>query len=251
VAFAGVVPYEKNFTTLLESALTAALGKKVAVWNAAGPGYNTEQERILLKTIGPTVAPDLVLVQFCLNDYLDPPVLASSGDLDVTRFDERRGVRLRGLLYRSRALFFLKERFKDLQKLYPNLFPTWMHYIHHVHEQPGWQRAKEALVHLRTVARRLGANVLLVIFPVEQQLRIEDRAPQEDLVAFAREHEMPVIDLFEPFRREWRKGLFIDYSKRLGSADKLHLSEKGHALAARVIGQYLESEGHRLLGEKR
>jgi hypothetical protein len=41
------------------------------VWNAAVPGYNTSQELAQLEQVGPTFAPDLVIVGFYENDLSD------------------------------------------------------------------------------------------------------------------------------------------------------------------------------------
>ena len=47
-----------------------APGKKLEVWNAGVPGYDTCTELQVLNEAGLALKPDLVLVQFCLNDYL-------------------------------------------------------------------------------------------------------------------------------------------------------------------------------------
>lgn len=47
-----------------------APGKKIEVWNAGVPGYDTCTELQVLSEMGLALKPDLVLVQFCLNDYL-------------------------------------------------------------------------------------------------------------------------------------------------------------------------------------
>jgi lysophospholipase L1-like esterase len=234
VALAGGVPVGRNFVELLEQDLSARLGQKVAVWNAAVPGYNTVQEAIQVERLAPLLQPRLVIVQFCLNDYLDPPVLTSGAALDASHA-ERQSFSLFALLYSSRAIFFLKEKFKDLQKTYPEWFPVWAHYIHHVHKRQGWETVKTALIRIRAATGRSGSRLLFVLFPVEQQLRIQDRAPQADLVAFAQANGIPVLDLYDSFRPHWREGLFMDYLESVGVVDKIHLNERGHALAARQI----------------
>jgi hypothetical protein len=247
IAYGSGVPYEKSFAVALESRLIRSLGEATAVWNAAVPGYNTDQQAILLSLKGPLVKPDLVLVQFCLNDYLDPPTLTLGGTLDATRIDGDSGVSLLGIAYRSRVFVFTKEKVKDLQKARPEWFPVWAHYIHSVHKKAGWQRAQAALVRIRETAEKLDARLLVVLFPVEQQLRIDDREPQDDMVRFARDHGSPLLDLYDSFRRRWREGLYIDFWEQALQMDKLHLNERGHALSAEEIGtrilQDLGSDG--------
>lgn len=242
VAYGSGVAYEKTFAPVLESQLTRGLGDTTAVLNAAVPGYNTSQESILLEQLGPIVRPHVVLVQFCLNDYLDPPELTPGKTLDATRIDGESRMSLLGLAYRSRLLVFVKEKVKDLQKARPNWFPVWAHYIHSVHKKPGWRRAEDALVRIQGTATTLNAELLVVVFPVEQQLRIGDRSPQDDLVRFAHAHNIPVLDLYDSFRSRWQEGLYIDFWQQALQFDKLHLNERGHALAAGEIKARLLSE---------
>jgi lysophospholipase L1-like esterase len=235
VAYGSGVPYEKAFTSVLEGRLAKRLDGGVAVWNAAVPGYNTAQESILLQAKGPIVKPDLILVQFCLNDYLDPPALTPGGTLDATQIDAGAGVSLLGLAYRSRVLVFSKEKVKDLQKARPEWFPVWAHYIHSIQKKPGWQRALTALLRISEISRELNAQLLVVVFPVEQQLRIGERRAQDDLARFARGHGIPLLDLYDSFAARWREGLYIDFWHQALQMDKLHLNERGHAVAAEEI----------------
>jgi len=56
------------FTTRLEHSLTEA-GDDVEVVNMGVSGYATDQELILLEELGPQLAPDLVLLVMCDNDF--------------------------------------------------------------------------------------------------------------------------------------------------------------------------------------
>jgi hypothetical protein len=89
--------------------------------------------------------------------------------------------------------------------------------------------------------------MVLVIFPLEQQLRIEDRTPQSDLVAFANAEGIPVLDLYDAYQPRWREGLYFDHSQLVGTADKLRPNEAGHTLAAREIASLLLSDPDRFL----
>lgn len=242
IAYGSGVSYEESFAPVLEAQLARRLGRRTAVWNAAVPGYNTGQESILLELKGPIVKPDLVLVQFCMNDYLDPPSLTPGGTLDATQIDGDSGVTLLGLLYRSRVFVFVKEKVKDLQKARPEWFPVWAHYIHTVHRKPGWQRAETALVKISQTAKTLDARLLVVVFPVEQQLRIGDRDPQDDLRRFTEAHQIPLLDLYDSFRAHWREGLYIDFWQQALQFDKLHLNRRGHALVADEIARRITKE---------
>jgi lysophospholipase L1-like esterase len=235
IAYGSGVAYEKTFAPLLESRLDQALGERTAVWNAAVPGYNTVQEAIMFESLGTQVRPDLVVVQFCMNDYLDPPRLTPGGTLDAIASEAQPGFSLTYLLYQSRAFVFLKEKLKDLEKLKPEWFPVWAHYIHRVTKKPGWQRAKDALERMQEDAAKMHARLLVVIFPVEQQLRIPDRTAQDDLLAYGRAHGIDMLDLYGPFHDQWRTGLYINIWAQARSVDKLHLNQRGHAYTAQLL----------------
>ena len=251
IAFGSGVPYEMSFARLLEANLTKGSSTSVAVWNAGVPGYNTGQEAAMLEKVGKLIRPQLVIVEFCLNDYLEPPRLTAGGTLDATSSDQPSGFSLRSLLFRSRALVFVKEKFKEIEQYRPEWFPVWAHYIHYVQERPGWQRAKEALARIGATSKRLNAHLLVVIFPVEQQLRIGDRAAQNDLIRFTQAHDIETLDLYDSFRARWREGLYVDYWPQVKIVDKLHPNKRGHDLAARQISDRILARSDFYLGSSR
>jgi len=62
---------QRTWVNQMEARLRGlAPGKKIEVWNAGVPGYDTCTELQVLNEQGLALKPDLVLVQFCLNDYL-------------------------------------------------------------------------------------------------------------------------------------------------------------------------------------
>ena len=252
VSFGSGVPYEKSYVPLLETRLNRTLGDSVAVWNAAVPGYNTSQEAAMLDRAAPVVHPDLVVLQFCMNDYLDAPTLTPGGNLDQSSSIVEGGSHFTPLafLYRSVALVFLKEKFKDLQRARPDWFPVWAHYIHYIQRKPGWERAKEALVRVQKSATNMHAGLVVIVFPVEQQLRIPDRAAQDDLIQFMHLHGINSLDLYPSFQAHWREGLYINFWAQVKQFDKLHPNERGHALASEEIADYLVASKAQFLNDK-
>jgi len=64
--------YEHTYPYLMEQRLkTWRPEVDWQVWNAAVPGYNTSQELAHLEEVGPSFAPDLVIVGFFENDLID------------------------------------------------------------------------------------------------------------------------------------------------------------------------------------
>jgi lysophospholipase L1-like esterase len=247
IAFSNGLAYEKSFAPLLEQKLSVAMGEPVAVWNGGTPGYNTEQEAVQLDLAMPRIEPDLVVVQFCMNDYLDPPRLTQNGMLDATASgSSSRSLSPLTLLTASRTYILAKENFKHLEESWPEWFPQWAHYVHYLHKRPGWQRAKTALLRMQKSTQARNVELLLVVVPMEQQLRIPERAALDDLVEFARSNGILFVDLYHSFQQRWKDGLYVEYWKEAGSIDKLHLNDRGHKIAAEQIAAAI-LDHHRLL----
>jgi hypothetical protein len=248
------VAYEKTYAPLLEASLTQALGERTAVWNAAVPGYNTDQELLQMEQMAPIVNPQLVIVQFCLNDYEEPYRLNPAGWLEAVRAPQAppdavrapqapsdagfsAGFSLIGLARQSHALLFANQILREFQQLHPEWFPRWAHYVHHIHTKPGWQRAKAALLRMDEAAKKRNARLLIVVFPYEPQLRLPDREAQDDLIRFAQAHQLSMLDLYEAFRAHWREDLYVGKLAPTGPPDTMHLNERGHALASSEIAR--------------
>src|SRR6266478_3239918 len=73
IAFGYRVPMEDTFPKVLETTLAAlGAGLRIEVLNLAVSGYNPYTEAALFADVGVGYQPDLVLVQFCVNDLNDP-----------------------------------------------------------------------------------------------------------------------------------------------------------------------------------
>ncbi len=241
IAYGMGVKYEESLAPVLENELDRLTQRPNAVWNAAVPGYNTEQEALRAGQVVPIVRPNLILVQFCMNDYEGAARLAADGILEVSPGNGQTTFSMLGLVNQSRALLWIKNQIRDLQQSRPEWFPVWAHYIHRVSGKPGWSAAKEALLKIEEVAKAADARLLVVIFPVEQQLRIGDRSAQDDLVTFATKNQINTLDLYPSFRQHWQEGLYVNYWGHTGTVDKLHPNARGHRLAASEIAKVLST----------
>ncbi len=76
VTFGVGVPLERTWTKKLEERLNTLAeregGPRVEVLSLGVGGYNPYNQAALLEDVGLTYEPDLVLVQFCINDLNDP-----------------------------------------------------------------------------------------------------------------------------------------------------------------------------------
>src|SRR5262249_33518898 len=106
--FGGKVPLEQTFSPSLERALGALEpSRRFEVVNLAVPGYNTEQEMLGLKEVGLGYHPDLVIVNFVLND--------AGRMVQLIPYASRLPIGLRRVLKRSDLVQFIYASVKYLQ----------------------------------------------------------------------------------------------------------------------------------------
>lgn len=243
VSFGYGVAFEATYARQLEARLRAGTdGARFEVLNLGVSGYNPYTEAELLRGVGLAYAPDLVLVQFCINDLNDPTLhfdtstmLALGGIPDAAFPDPAAHVRdgdmATGLARRacrwSRLCELVAERVlpgPDRSAMVASLAP---------HERPSpaelaWLEGLYARMAAETRAR--GGALALVVFPYQSQL--DAGAPetlQEGLRALGERAGIPVIDLLPAFRRAAASGgepLFLDL---------WHPTARGHRVAADEI----------------
>jgi hypothetical protein len=86
-SFGWGVPVEETYLSRLHAALNAAArpGTTVRAINMGVPGYNAVQEAEQFETLGLTFEPDIVLIQYCLNDNVLPSFLTRRDHLTSLR----------------------------------------------------------------------------------------------------------------------------------------------------------------------
>jgi lysophospholipase L1-like esterase len=250
LSFGYGVAQEESFPKRMEASLPA----KVEVLNFGVGGYNPYNEAMLLADIGASYQPDLVLVQFCINDlndptlhfdaqtrlhlhtipdaaYPDPRDRQSSLPLPGWALPACRRLRLCSLLddawlawrgTRPHAAQ-LRETFAPAQDLLPGPKREWLR---------SWYG---------NMARRagsMGARFAVVVFPYREQ--VEGNAPsriQDALAALGRAGGWKTIDLLPSFRAAAAgesQPLFLD---------AWHPSPSGHRIAGEAILAALVDEG--------
>lgn len=241
VSWGDGVVREKCYPYLLEKQLTARnVGRSFEVVNTGVPGYSTFQELAVFERLGPKLQPNLVVLQFCLNDVVEryKTVAEFGGDGMFLGIDTRTTVKgaYGWLLRHSRsfALFGgLAQRLARDSEAYE---------VRKLAEAPlrpeleaAWQRTLAEIDDIRGVAERLGTRLVLVVVPYAFQLDDPQGLdqPQRRLRAYATEHHVTLVDLLPPFAAERQRGLFKDEN---------HFSFSGHELAAQVLAEALSAE---------
>jgi len=240
IAFGYGVPVERAFPQLIEQAL-AGSSPPIDVVNLAVSGYNPYTEAALLADVGLSYEPDLVLVEFCINDLNDPTLhfdastFTALANLPDEAFPPPRRAAPRpalspadGLCERLRTCTVARDllfpRALDGSVVAGTLAP---------HEEPSdgeiaWLRARYG--EMAQAAASAGARVAIVVFPWATQMDPRTSGHLEErLVGLGRDAGWPVIDLLPAFRAATARGegpLFVDL---------WHPTPLGHRVAADAV----------------
>jgi lysophospholipase L1-like esterase len=231
---------EPGFVSLIRDSLKEP-SSRVEVINASVPGYTTYQERVFLsRLIGP-VAPDLVVVQYCLNDnhrFLHQ--LTEDGGWLLTQ-EARRALLPpgTGLLARFLRWSYLaleirgrlvspgpEDRSRPPWESLPDFCAAW--------KDDTWIDTRTHLLAMRELAASTSARLLVIAVPFEPQLdpgllsRDSEGTlkPQRMLRALCAEAGVPFVDLHPAFLARRGDTLYVD---------RVHLSPLGHEIAAREL----------------
>lgn len=243
VSFGYGVAFDATYAQRIEARLQAGNdASRFEVLNLGVSGYNPYTEAELLRGVGLAYDPDLVLVQFCINDLNDPTLhfdtstmLALGGIPDAAFPDPSThapgGEVSAGFARRacrwSRLCELLAERLlpgPDRAALVASLAP---------HDEPtsvelAWLQGLYTRMADDTQAR--GGKLALVVFPYQTQLAAGAPSKlQDSLRELGERAGILVIDLLPAFRRAAAAGeepLFLDL---------WHPTSRGHQVAAEEI----------------
>jgi lysophospholipase L1-like esterase len=243
------------YTEVIESSLNQAARRpatRVEVINAGIPGYTTYQELEFLKLYGLDMQPDLVVLGFVFNDlyypYLHKPTAGRMLDSDPSallhRFDTRtfpgrlfaRSYLVhqtvfemrRGLWKLTGHPYFRFERREDF-------YLAWTSY--------GWDTTTPLLREMRDLLARHDRKLVIVVFPVVDQVDDTYRTldldhvlyPQRRIGAICAALAMACLDLTESLHAAGGKVLYRDY---------LHLNGKGNDVVAAEITRFLQTDAN-------
>jgi lysophospholipase L1-like esterase len=181
------VPVDATVAKILEQKLNAAdLGRSFEVLNAGVGNYGTVQEVTYYLQRGRAFHPDLVVLNYFINDAEPVPRETKSFLRDRSYFAAFVASRADGILR------IAGER-PDWRAYYPSLYEA---------TQPGWHDAQGALADLAKKTKEDGTDVLVALLPELHQIQGE--------YPFAREHALvreaattqglPTLELIEGLR---------------------------------------------------
>jgi len=250
VAFGFGVDEADTFARVLATRLSALAGEtRVEVLNLAVSGYNPYTEAALFRDVGVQYQPDLVLVQFCVNDLNDPTLhfdastLLALHDLPDAAFPDPASRRPLAppsvparLCQQLRVCTLARERLgigePDPREMLSALAP---------HDEPGpteqaWLRRQYG--EIARAAQGVGAPTVLVVFPYEGQLEPNaSNSLQRHLASLDDTQSWYTIDLLPTFRNaadSTTSPLFLDL---------WHPTSTGHRVAGEAIAHQLSCAG--------
>ncbi len=233
----GITLKENAFPHLLETAINGTLRDTVIdVVNLSMPGYSTFQELRVLEWYGDRVRPNMVVLQFCLNDVVERyTALAEYGGgpyfmgLDTRQFLQGVvGTVIRHSRLAERAMRMIQKLARRRQALEVSTMAkaTWPPQL-----EKAWARVEGEIEAIHRWTEHRGIPLLLIVFPY--QFQIDDPSsnqPQRRLAALAESRGIGFIDMLKPF---------VDTRRQVGRKfilhDANHLSPSGHNLTALLL----------------
>ena len=224
------------------------LAGQYEVINAGVPGYTTYQERLFLERDLLALEPDIVVLQYCLNDnhrFLHR--FGPEGRLLITEEARRallpetgdplawlpRWSRLAASL-RIALLRWKTSGGRPHWERYPDFAPAW--------RDSSWPDFRDQLAAMRAAVDDAGARLTVIAPPYVPQLdpRLPPGSqayvfkPQAHLASICADLEIPLLDLHPVYVQQGSRKLYRDI---------LHFNEAGHRVTAEAVQRHLVGLG--------
>ena len=219
------------FPSALERSLRAT-GRNVEVLNFGVSGYNTQQEVAMLADRGLAFDPDLVVLQYCLNDraHVDGGITQT-----LRRQESRSGIVDRALtsphLYRSAIYRFV--RFRVFTASYERRHAERLRTA----QALGQDTVSESFKRLRRIADDHDFDVLVVVFPMFKNFPPQaERSEHRRIEALSRAqgfHHLDLVPTFETCRGAAAEPAWLDV---------YHPSARGHGCVGEAIASYVTTQ---------
>lgn len=243
VTYGHLLPEDATIPNRLASALATMHGTPAEVVNAGVPGYSTFQEAASFRRLQPQLAPDIVLLGFCLNDVTEryESMAAWGGSrFFMMNVDTTAGMGPVARLWHATAIrnatwAFLRAAGTRGEGV--RLSQLWSE-PDAAHVRRAWDTVFGEIDSLADDVRAARARFAVVIFPCESQCSdaASPRAPQDALLAHLQERGIPALDLLPPLlaRRTESKSLFLDAT---------HFTPHGAQVVAAEIARFVDANG--------
>lgn len=240
ITFGNSVEWYETFSYVLEERLNREYGgDRFQVLNLGVSGYNTQQELATLRELGMQFAPDLIVLNVCLNDSDPAKDVFKVGLINRTTVSRLSDLNIRTVVASSYFLTFVKENlFRLLERHgdFVSKFNSPKLFLDSRVRETAWANMKQHMLGIARLAEQARIPLLVIIYPYASQVGLEgqERLPQQDLVRFLSSLDIPVLDAAPAYRNEGQ-AMFVD--------GYIHLSPEGHRVIADVIREFMINEG--------
>jgi len=253
VTFGTSVRREEAYPARLEAALARQGDNQVEVINAGVSGYSPFNQLQYYKTRGRALEPDIVVVGFCMNDVANPrlhwdntgtaiaqiPDDAIPNELYASRLSRKRdSLLIRSVLYTTiKSRLFRNDATEKLPTFITGEDPNLSIQVLVDQDSQEWRWLTSMYDQLRDELNADGAELIIVVFPLEYQLDAGyPHLPQQNLNEYCESRGIRCLDLLPRFRED----PFGDYYLQdAGIRDPWHLSTRGHELTAMLLADLL------------
>ncbi|HTL48895.1 MAG TPA: GDSL-type esterase/lipase family protein [Verrucomicrobiae bacterium] len=273
VTYGLFVPAEKSFPKQLERVLKEN-HPRLEVMNAGVNGYSTYNEAGFYQALGASFAPDLVLLGFCPNDITDPTLHWHDREgyfrnLPQEAFPDPERHRLevaprfygRGGLPRfleHAALYRFWETRKTValardKRFEPAAGKNWPVYVADDDtdatllsltrpDSKEWQWLGGQLIRLDKAVKEKGGRLVVLVLPLSYQTEPGyPFHPETVFLEFCRQNQIACWDPLPALREKGGPSLYMG-RHRYHPHDVWHFSEKGNAVVAGALADFLEAE---------
>lgn len=242
----GVADGKLVWPALLEEFVAGAAGsRRIEVINLGVPGFTTVNELELLSRVGIGLEPDIIIVQYLINDVL--PSGLNYWRVGEEWLDGRRVLPLlpsrrlhRALLAHSAFYRLADRRFASLQR---RIWPPRRWNDLYIENFAGWRDMRKAIAAIARVASDRGIPAVFMIFPSLHSGHWSDATHPETAInamveTYAREQGLLTLELLPAFARAGRS-----FEEWWVSPTDPHPNPEAHALVAQTLGEFLIERG--------
>lgn len=232
----GVYKTEDTHPKVLEKLLNKNNYTNYEVFNFGQRGYNTKNELDALREQGLKYKPDLVIVNFYIDD-------ADFDGYKSENFLENRLKELYPSLERQNKRFphfyyFILKRMNQIICQYKFLkCKNYCIHLKEVYSSENWKKEKGLLKEIEELGKKNDFKTAIVIFPILNN-QVNKTGLKETYCTIQKELEQegfPVLNLYYSYDKYDFKSLWIN-------AWDSHPNEKGHEIAAKAIYNFLIRE---------
>lgn len=222
-----MLPQEDGLAAQLEKVLNSTAGEiNYEVFNFGVEGYNTFQELEQLKAKGLKYSPDLIILNYVLND-------PEPGEHYFSKnFFMRHSALTRYFTYRIKKALIRRERKKIGIR-------TEIDHFYYLHQSKYFNRVKGAILEMAQISKQIGNKLTVVIFPTSSIIVKDFKEqypylPLHNLIKGIQSDNIIFIDLIDEFNR-------LNLTPQDVSINYIYNESHKNGYALKIAGAYIHN----------